>query len=82
MTFRGDDGNECEDFIQSIRSHVFEKGKHEDQKWMASYAATCFSGPALRWHTQLDNNVKQDWALLETALLERFPAAPISEKTE
>lgn len=64
------------------RSQAFEKGKHEDPKWMASFAGTCFSGLTLRWHSQLDNSVKQDWALLEPALLERFPAVSISEKTE
>lgn len=81
VNFRGDDGNECEDFIQSVRIYAFEKGKHEDPKWMASYAATRLSGPALRWHSQLNTEIKKDWASLESALLEKYPAVPTAGKT-
>ncbi|KAG8895753.1 hypothetical protein FRB99_000364, partial [Tulasnella sp. 403] len=80
IVFKGGDGTECEDFIQSVRKYAFSEGKLDDKAWTALFASTCFSGKALRWHVALDNNTKTNWDLLEAALLEEWP--PVASKFE
>ncbi|KAG8894527.1 hypothetical protein FRB99_001199 [Tulasnella sp. 403] len=70
--FKGEDAAECEDFIQNIRRYAFSQGKLKDNEWMALFASTCLSGKALRWHKKLDKETKENWDLLETALLEKW----------
>ncbi|KAG8903084.1 hypothetical protein FRB99_003757 [Tulasnella sp. 403] len=52
---------------------------------MARYATTCFSGDALRWHIKLDKEIKNDWSLLEDALIDKYPRVnkerPLDETT-
>ncbi|KAG8961364.1 hypothetical protein FRC05_006232, partial [Tulasnella sp. 425] len=69
----GTSGAECEDFIQSIRETAWKEGKLQDALWMANFAFLHFSGHALKWHSDLSPDVKQDWDKLEKALLERWP---------
>ncbi|KAG8892143.1 hypothetical protein FRB99_002922, partial [Tulasnella sp. 403] len=78
LKFQGIDGAECEAFINAIRSKAYEEGKDEDPRWMARYAATCFIGSALRWHIKLDKEIRNDWALLEDALIDKYP--PVEEE--
>ncbi|KAG8920564.1 hypothetical protein FRC01_000699, partial [Tulasnella sp. 417] len=43
-----------------------------DGEWMANFASLHFSGRALKWHSDLPLDVRQDWFKLEKALLERW----------
>ncbi|KIO29762.1 hypothetical protein M407DRAFT_21183 [Tulasnella calospora MUT 4182] len=72
--FSGIDGRECERFIRSIKSHAFAQQKQRDYEWMADLAATLLDGAALRWYSQLDEDVQGNWKLLEKALLAQYPA--------
>lgn len=74
IVFTGIDGRECERFIRSIKSHAFAQQKQRDYEWMADLAATLFDGAALRWYSQLDEDVQGNWKLLEKALLTQYPA--------
>jgi hypothetical protein len=58
---------------QSVKI-VQKYGKRKDSAWIANGVDGCFSGEALRWHAQLDGEIKDDWTLLERALLERYPS--------
>jgi len=40
---------------------------------MADFAATCFVGDALRWYDSLDDEVQENWKLLQRALLTKYP---------
>jgi len=74
LEFTGSSCTECEQFIHAVRGKAFEQGKdlNDDTFWIAQYASTGFSGDALRWHTTLDDSTRQDWSLLEKALLKQY----------
>lgn len=74
-SFSGANGTECEGFIKAVRKYAFKEGKQKDYLWIAEYAATCFEGPALRWHRALPEEVRSDWRLLEENLLSKYPAS-------
>ncbi|KAG8962842.1 hypothetical protein FRC05_005090 [Tulasnella sp. 425] len=71
--FRGKSGAECENFIKSIRKAAWKEGKLRDALWMADLASLHFSGKALKWHSDLPLDVRQDWFKQEMALLEHWP---------
>lgn len=71
--FSGSDGLEAEKFIRAVRKAAFAQQKLDDSKWMAQFASICLEGDALRWHTKLDNATKNEWPLLEAALLQQYP---------
>ncbi|KAG8982228.1 hypothetical protein FRB90_006939, partial [Tulasnella sp. 427] len=48
---------------------------------MANFASLHFSGRAFKWHSTLPQNVRQDWAKLEQALIDRWPP-PDSDSDE
>ncbi|KAG8910501.1 hypothetical protein FRC00_008073, partial [Tulasnella sp. 408] len=82
-TFRGSNAAEAEDFIQAVRRKAWAEQKQFDDSWMAAFAATQMSGPALWWHASLPRDVQRDWGKLELALLDKFgpsqqPLAPLS----
>lgn len=39
---------------------------------MAAFAATCMAGKAFRWHANLDDAIRNDWRLLEKAILQQY----------
>ncbi|KAG8965293.1 hypothetical protein FRC05_003298 [Tulasnella sp. 425] len=81
--FKGRSGAECESFIKSIRKAAWKEGKVRDALWMADFASLHFSGKALKWHSDLSPDVRQDWFKQEKALLERWPPpADDSDKEE
>jgi len=69
LVFKGTSGEECEEFISAVRRKAFAEGKQLDNQWIAQFAAISFSGKALRWHNGLDEATRQDWGLLEKAML-------------
>ncbi|KAG9022446.1 hypothetical protein FS837_006355, partial [Tulasnella sp. UAMH 9824] len=71
--FKGKNGVECENFIQTIRDVGWTEGKLQDGLWMANFASLHYSGKALKWHSDLPLDVRQDWFKQEKALLERWP---------
>ncbi|KAG8897179.1 hypothetical protein FRB99_008383, partial [Tulasnella sp. 403] len=72
-TFRGNNGVECDEFVQAVRQRAIAEGKEFDNEWMAKFASTCIAGEALRWYTRLDKTTKHDWDLLQTALFNQYP---------
>ncbi|KAG9040643.1 hypothetical protein FS837_000367 [Tulasnella sp. UAMH 9824] len=75
VSFRGQDGNEAEEFIQAVRRAAFNANKDRDDEWMARFASTCMSGKALRWYESLDDDVQDSWKRLRKAILARYPPA-------
>ncbi|KIO26541.1 hypothetical protein M407DRAFT_24127 [Tulasnella calospora MUT 4182] len=79
--FKGGSGTDCEEFIRSVHTYAFDKGKAEDNKWIAAFAATRFSGPVLRWFARLSPDARTDWLALQIALLDEYPADYIDKST-
>ena len=73
LRFRGTNGTECEDFVQSVRFIALAEGKDDDDRWMLRFATARLSGRALRWHARLDKVIRHDWDLLVQALLDEYP---------
>lgn len=75
VVFRGLPGEPCEEFIRCVRGRAFSEGKQRDNEWICDFASTCFTGRALRWYEELDEEIQQDWKLLRQALLRQYPPA-------
>jgi len=75
--FKGIDGTECENFIHSLRRKIFDEGKEDDNRWIARFVATCVVGDALRWHATLDFEVRNNWELLQQAMLSRYSSSGV-----
>lgn len=71
-SFSGTNAADCERFITAIRKRALTRDKHNDNAWIAAYAASCLEGPALRWFEEQEDNVQEDWKLLRRALLQRY----------
>ncbi|KAG8892242.1 hypothetical protein FRB99_002855, partial [Tulasnella sp. 403] len=76
IIFEGIDGIECEDFIHLVRRRAYLEGR--DNEWIVNYAATCLVGDALRWYLGLDEEVQEDWRLLQKALIAKYPTVKVS----
>ncbi|KAG8923672.1 hypothetical protein FRC01_012491 [Tulasnella sp. 417] len=74
LIFRGEGGEECEEFLYNVRRAVVDNGRQDDERWITSYAASCMSGPAERWHVSLDGNTKTSWDALQKAMVTQWPA--------
>ncbi|KAG9047848.1 hypothetical protein FS837_001383 [Tulasnella sp. UAMH 9824] len=72
LEFRGHDATECEDFINAVQRYTLSQGKQADDRWMAQFAASCFTRDALRWWTGLEEDVQWSWKLLRKAMLGRY----------
>lgn len=70
LSFRGSSDQEAEDFIRAVRIQAFKAGKHDDLKWICSFASTALAGKALRWYLRLPTATQQDWLQLQAAILE------------
>ncbi|KAG8926948.1 hypothetical protein FRC01_008192 [Tulasnella sp. 417] len=79
--FRGGSGTDCEEFIQAVYTYAFDKGKADDTKWIAAFAATRFAGPVLRWFARLNPDTRTDWLALQIALLDEYPSDHIDKST-
>lgn len=66
------DRTECEAFLYQVRKKGFMEGRHNDNVWMAGYAASCFKGDALLWHMGLDPEIQHDWNRLQRALAAQY----------
>ncbi|KAG8928759.1 hypothetical protein FRC00_001663, partial [Tulasnella sp. 408] len=71
--FKGTDWEECHEFVAAIRARALWEGKQRDAAWKADFAAPLFWRKALLWHSQLPEDVREDWNKLEAALLKRWP---------
>lgn len=77
--FRGRSGTDCEEFIRAVYTYALENDKTDDNRWIAAYAATRLLGKALRWFSRQDKTVKQDWSVLQVALLDQYPPSDDEE---
>ncbi|KAG8906556.1 hypothetical protein FRB99_006670 [Tulasnella sp. 403] len=74
LRFSGIGGVQCEEFIHIVRQRALAAGKQRDNDWIIDFVTSCFIGDALRFHTTLDEEVRNNWWLLQCALLQRYPA--------
>lgn len=70
--FKGGSWEECAAFIRAIRAAAWTEGKLRDPAWMADFASLYFSYETMLWHSKLPLEVRQDWAKLEEALVDRW----------
>jgi len=73
VTLYGNDAAECTRFIRTVRKYARASGKVWDHAWIAEQVYDAFDGRALHWYLEQPQNVQQDWALLQTALIKRWP---------
>ncbi|KAG8925272.1 hypothetical protein FRC01_010419, partial [Tulasnella sp. 417] len=71
LAFRGDTSQEAEEFIHEVNIRAFKTGKLKDQEWITTFASVSFAGKALRWYRRLPRQTRQDWELLQEAILEK-----------
>ncbi|KIO30386.1 hypothetical protein M407DRAFT_20459, partial [Tulasnella calospora MUT 4182] len=71
--FHGNSGEEAEQFVFSVRRQIWDAGKQKDNDWVITFVSDCFLGNALRWHVSLDSSIREDWKLLEVAILAQYP---------
>ncbi|KIO30385.1 hypothetical protein M407DRAFT_20458 [Tulasnella calospora MUT 4182] len=71
--FHGHSGEEAEQFVFSVRRRIRGAGKQKDNDWVIDFVSDCFVGDALRWHVSLDSSIREDWKLLEVAILAQYP---------
>ncbi|KAG8906559.1 hypothetical protein FRB99_006673 [Tulasnella sp. 403] len=74
LQFSGIDGVQCEEFIKIVRQRALAAGKQRDNDWIIDFVTPCFIGDALRFHATLDEEVRNNWWLLQCALLQKYPA--------
>jgi hypothetical protein len=68
--------------VLAIRAYIFcNELKKSDERLMASLEQ-CFAGAALRWHSDLDDDVKADWVKLEKAIFRQFPAPEVRPQVD
>ncbi|KAG9029569.1 hypothetical protein FRB95_005198 [Tulasnella sp. JGI-2019a] len=73
-TFSGTADEDVAVFIHNIQRVAFGMGRQRDNDWQADYAATCLTGNAIRWYSELeDDNIRYNWTLLRRALSQQFP---------
>lgn len=70
--FKGIGWEECNHFIRAIRAVAWKEGKLRDLAWTADFASLHFSHKALKWHCRLPQDVRENWAKLQVALLDRW----------
>lgn len=70
--FYGHSGEEAERFVFSVRQRIRDAGRQKDNDWIITFVSDCFVGEALRWHVTLDSRVREDWKLLQVAILAQF----------
>ncbi|KAG9034129.1 GTP-binding protein [Tulasnella sp. JGI-2019a] len=74
-------GNETEDvtvFLRDVKRIAHAQGRQDDDKWLIDYVELCLAGSALRWFSELNDDVTGSWKSLRRAFLQRFepPTAP------
>ncbi|KAG8929916.1 hypothetical protein FRC01_003541 [Tulasnella sp. 417] len=76
MSFHGSQSESSGDFVQSVARVAFERGRIDDDRWVAQYASTYLNGDALLWYCKLDEETQGSWKKLRSSLLEQFPPRP------
>ncbi|KIO32036.1 hypothetical protein M407DRAFT_118713 [Tulasnella calospora MUT 4182] len=76
LTFSGSSDQSGADFAQAIQRFAFQNHVDRDDEWVARYAATCFTGNALLWYSDLDQDTQSSWRKLRAAILRRYPPEP------
>ncbi|KAG9027427.1 hypothetical protein FS837_004281, partial [Tulasnella sp. UAMH 9824] len=70
VSFKGYSDDEAETFIRAVNIQAFKAQKLKDTEWIAGFASTGFAGKALRWYRRLPMATRQDWELLQEAILD------------
>lgn len=81
IVFSGSNGAEAERFINLLRRRARAEGKLRDKEWILDLAVSSLEGEALRWHSRLPRQVRNDWDALEDALLEQYPPSSPTNET-
>ncbi|KIO17952.1 hypothetical protein M407DRAFT_32367 [Tulasnella calospora MUT 4182] len=77
IIFTGGSAEEAEDFIFAIKKRAYSKGKHQDNAWIRDFVSICFAKKALRWYVRLDPETRNDWELLQRAILDEYEETSI-----
>ncbi|KIO33722.1 hypothetical protein M407DRAFT_177397 [Tulasnella calospora MUT 4182] len=51
-------------------------GKLRDNGWIIDEVSVAFAGDALRWYIELDEETRNDWWLLQRAIIQKYPPPP------
>ncbi|KIO32029.1 hypothetical protein M407DRAFT_118691 [Tulasnella calospora MUT 4182] len=76
ISFGGAAHESSASFVQSIQRTAFQHNRIRDDRWIAEYASTCFSGDALEWFLELEEETQESWKRLRLAFVRRFPQTP------
>ncbi|KAG9034137.1 hypothetical protein FRB95_013782 [Tulasnella sp. JGI-2019a] len=83
LNFCGNDSENVTIFLRDVKRAAHAQGRQDDDKWLTEYVELCLAGSALRWFSELDDEVAKSWKPLRRAFLQRFkpplvpnPAAP------
>lgn len=68
--------------MRSIRQRAFSEDKIGDYQWMAAQASGHFADKAGKWYDGLEQSVKDDWLLLERALLSKYGRKAIESDSD
>ncbi|KIO33715.1 hypothetical protein M407DRAFT_17331 [Tulasnella calospora MUT 4182] len=80
LVFYGNDGIEAEEFVRAVIRTAKAAGRFRDNDWIIEEVAAGFSGDALRWYIELDDETQNDWKLLRRAILQKYP--PPSQRSQ
>ncbi|KIO33718.1 hypothetical protein M407DRAFT_3780 [Tulasnella calospora MUT 4182] len=73
LVFYGMDGVEAEEFIRSVLKAAKVAGRLRDDSWILDEVYVAFAGDALRWYIELDVETRNDWLLLQRAIMQKYP---------
>ncbi|KAG8868921.1 hypothetical protein FRB97_001813, partial [Tulasnella sp. 331] len=78
LNFAGCDAEDVTVFLRDVKRIAHTHGRQDDDKWLVDYVELCLAGEALRWFSELDDDVMGSWKVLRRAFLHRFkpPVAP------
>ncbi|KAG8864224.1 hypothetical protein FRB96_006045 [Tulasnella sp. 330] len=79
LNFCGNDNEDVTIFLRDVKRLAHTQGRQDDDKWLVDYVELCLAGEALRWFSELDDEVVRLWKSLRRAFLQRFkpPTAPL-----
>jgi len=74
MLFSGREGEDVMAFLLHVQQAAFALRRQWEDDWVAAYAGTCLTGPAMWWYTGLDDEDHRSWKRLRRAMLLHFSA--------
>ncbi|KAG9027502.1 hypothetical protein FS837_004249 [Tulasnella sp. UAMH 9824] len=73
ITFEGNDGGECEDFVAAVHEVAFNEGWLDNEKRLLHFTISRLRRRALRWYATLDPSDRSEWGRFVRALFAQYP---------